>query len=50
VLTADNMDARNTFETPSNVKPAEYRGASLSGGRLSLEMPAKSVVVLLLQP
>jgi alpha-N-arabinofuranosidase len=50
VLTADSMDARNTFEAPSNVKPADFRGATLSGGRLSLELPAKSVVVLLLQP
>jgi alpha-N-arabinofuranosidase len=50
VLTAASMDARNTFEAPSNVKPADYRGATLSGGTLSLDLPAKSVLVLLLQP
>jgi alpha-N-arabinofuranosidase len=46
VLTADAMDAHNTFATPEVVKPAAFTGATLTGGKLSLTLPAKSVVVL----
>ncbi|HWA91443.1 MAG TPA: alpha-L-arabinofuranosidase C-terminal domain-containing protein [Rhizomicrobium sp.] len=49
ILTASAMDARNTFDAPDAVHPAPFAGASLAGGRLSLTLPAKSVVVLTLQ-
>jgi len=46
VLTASAMDARNTFEDPDVVRPADFTGASLKDGVLSLTLPAKAVVVL----
>jgi alpha-N-arabinofuranosidase len=46
VLTASSMDAHNTFETPDVIHPAEFKGATVKGGTLSLTLPAKSVVVL----
>ena len=49
ILTASAMDARNTFDAPNAVRPVAFTGASLGGGRLSLTLPAKSVVVLTLQ-
>ncbi|HEY4972975.1 MAG TPA: alpha-L-arabinofuranosidase C-terminal domain-containing protein, partial [Steroidobacteraceae bacterium] len=49
LLTAAAMDAHNTFEEPYAVYTTAYTGASVSGGVLSLSLPAKSVVVLTLQ-
>ncbi|GIL41175.1 alpha-N-arabinofuranosidase [Roseiterribacter gracilis] len=46
ILTAATMDARNTFDAPDMVKPAPFTGARLAKGRLLLDLPAKSVVVL----
>ena len=46
ILTAPAMNAHNTFDEPENIKPAEFRGASLKNGALRIMMPAKSVVVL----
>jgi alpha-N-arabinofuranosidase len=48
VLTASNMDARNTFEAPDTIHPVELHGASVKGGTVSVTLPAKSVVVLTL--
>jgi alpha-N-arabinofuranosidase len=50
VLTAAAMTAHNTFDQPTAVQPAEFRGARLSGGALTVELPAKSIVVLELRP
>jgi len=49
VLTADAINAHNTFEQPNTVEPEPFDGASLSDGLLTVELPAKSVVVLELQ-
>jgi alpha-N-arabinofuranosidase len=49
ILTAPEMNARNTFEKPDAVKPAAFTGAKLEGDTLKLELPAKSVLVLELQ-
>jgi alpha-N-arabinofuranosidase len=46
VLTAPVMNAMNTFDHPNTVKPAPFRGYKFEGSRLSLSIPAKSVVVL----
>ena len=46
VLTSATMDAHNSFATPHALEPAVFGGAVLHGGRLSVELPAKSVVVL----
>jgi alpha-N-arabinofuranosidase len=46
ILTADAMDAHNTFDRPDAVKPASFKGAVLNGNQLDIAMPAKSLVVL----
>lgn len=45
VLTADAMDAHNSFDKPENVKLAEIE-ATLDDNKLKVELPAKSVTVL----
>ena len=45
VLTADAMDARNSFEHKDAVKPAPF-SASANGGKLTIRVPAKAVMVL----
>ena len=40
------MDAHNTFDEPERVQPAIFNGASLEGDRLTIQIPAKSVVTL----
>ena len=49
VLTAGAITAHNTFDAPETVRPAAFDGASLSGGALKVELPAKSVVMLQLR-
>ncbi|HEY6157444.1 MAG TPA: alpha-L-arabinofuranosidase C-terminal domain-containing protein, partial [Gemmatimonadales bacterium] len=49
VLTAGAITAHNTFEQPDAVHPAPFDGARVSGTQLTIELPAKSVVVLELQ-
>lgn len=46
ILTADDFDDINTFENPDNIAPEAYRGAKLKGNKLTLTIPAHSVVVL----
>ncbi|MBN1377817.1 MAG: alpha-N-arabinofuranosidase [Gammaproteobacteria bacterium] len=45
VLTADALDAHNTFEKPDIVKPAPI-DVKVQKGKVSLELPAKSVTVI----
>jgi alpha-L-arabinofuranosidase len=45
VLTAPAMDAHNTFAQPEAVKPVPFT-AQAKGGKLSVKLPAKSVVVV----
>jgi alpha-N-arabinofuranosidase len=49
VLTAEAMDAHNTFENPNALHPEAFTGARLDSHRLDVTLPAKSVVVLKLQ-
>ncbi len=49
ILTADAMDAHNSFERPDTLVPAAFDGARITGGTLSVTLPAKSVVVLALR-
>jgi alpha-N-arabinofuranosidase len=46
VLTAEVMQAHNTFERPDSVRPVEFKGASRVEGGLKLVLPAKSVVAV----
>jgi alpha-N-arabinofuranosidase len=46
ILTADRMNAHNTFEQPNVVRPAAFDGARLTGETLTVRLPPKSVVAL----
>ncbi|MCB0110414.1 MAG: hypothetical protein KDE53_31050, partial [Caldilineaceae bacterium] len=48
ILTADAMNAHNTFDAPETVKPVAFDGAQLAGETLTVQLPAKAVVVLAL--
>jgi len=50
ILTAKTMSAYNTFEEPDRVRPATFDDATLEGKRVCLAVPAKSVLVLEVQP
>jgi alpha-N-arabinofuranosidase len=45
ILTADRLDAHNTFQEPQRVKPAQFDEGSLAGGKLQAAIPPRSVVV-----
>jgi alpha-L-arabinofuranosidase len=49
LLTGPMMDARNTFEVPQAVEPKPFTNAKISGGKLDVTLPPKSVTVLTLQ-
>jgi alpha-L-arabinofuranosidase len=46
VLTAEAMNAHNSFDHPDAVKPKPFDGAQLGEGALRVTLPAKSVVIL----
>ena len=46
VLTAAAIDAHNDFDKPHAARPAPFTRARLRGDVLSVELPAKSIVVL----
>lgn len=46
LLTADALNAYNTFENPDNVSSKAFEGARIRNGQLQINMPAKSIVVL----
>ncbi|WP_294252402.1 alpha-L-arabinofuranosidase C-terminal domain-containing protein [uncultured Sphingomonas sp.] len=46
LLTGATMDAHNDFKAPDVVKPAAFTGATLSGGTLTVQVPAKAIVML----
>ena len=46
VLTADALDARNTFEQPDAVHPVPYEGGSIEGDTVTFKLPARSVTVV----
>jgi alpha-N-arabinofuranosidase len=48
VLSAEAMDAHNTFERPQAIKPAPFSAAA-NGGKLTVKVPAKAVMVFALE-
>jgi alpha-N-arabinofuranosidase len=46
VLTAPAMNAMNTFDSPHTIQPATFTTYKVAGSQISLNVPAKSVVVL----
>ncbi len=49
VLTAPKVDSINSFAAPNTVSPKPIAG-SVRGGKLTIDMPAKSVAVIALEP
>src|SRR5262249_3014242 len=49
MLTAQTVDAVNTFDTPATVAPKPY-SAAVSNNHLTLRLPPKSVTVIRLDP
>lgn len=48
ILTAEKITDYNSFENPDKVKPANFNGAKITGGKLIVKLPAKSIVTLAL--
>ena len=46
ILTAEAMNAHNTFEKPDAVRPVEFKGMEAKDGKILAIIPPKSVVVL----
>ena len=46
LLTADRMNAHNTFDAPEQVRPVAIEGTTIQGNQCTITLPAKSVVVL----
>ncbi len=46
ILTCKDITDKNTFERPDAVRPADFEGASLKDGRLTVKMPPMSIVAL----
>jgi alpha-N-arabinofuranosidase len=46
VLTAQAMNAHNTFEKPDAITPAEFKDVKIKDGKILASIPSKSVVVL----
>jgi alpha-L-arabinofuranosidase len=49
ILTADRLDAHNTFDAPEAVKPVVFDGAKIADGKLTVELPPHCVIVLTLK-
>jgi alpha-N-arabinofuranosidase len=46
ILTSSKLQDHNTFDNPSKIKPAAYKGFEIKKGKLQITIPAFSVVVL----
>jgi alpha-N-arabinofuranosidase len=46
ILTAEAMDAHNTFDHPDTIHPVDFSGAKIENGLLTVNMPSKSVIVI----
>jgi len=46
ILQADKIQAHNTFTKPNNVRPKEYNDVKLRKGKLTMDIPPVSVIVI----
>jgi alpha-N-arabinofuranosidase len=46
VLTADRMQAHNTFDAPEHVRPADFRTVTVQDNRVTFSLPPMSATVL----
>ena len=49
ILTADKTSDFNDFNHPNTIASTAFKGAKLKGNKLTVQMPAKSIVVLKLK-
>lgn len=49
ILTSKNIADYNSFDKPEVVKPVEFSGAKMTNGKISVQLPAKSIIALELQ-
>lgn len=49
ILTSKDIHDHNTFENPNLVQPQTFNGAKIANGKLNVQLPAKSIVVLEIQ-
>ncbi len=49
ILTAPSVDTFNTFDAPNAVAPKSFTDATLKDGKLTVKMPARSILVMELQ-
>jgi len=49
VLTAEAMNAHNTFDKPNAIQPTELKGIEIKDGLVRATLPAKSVAILIIQ-
>ena len=50
ILTAEKMNAMNTFDEPENLKPVCFDDFEVNGNKISIHMPAKSVLLMTVRP
>lgn len=46
ILSADTLQAHNTFDAPESVQPQAFDGAKLDGDKLSITLPPASIITL----
>ena len=46
ILTSDELQDHNSFDDPEKVAPKEFKGAKLKKGKITLTIPAHSLIVL----
>jgi alpha-N-arabinofuranosidase len=46
ILTADRMQTHNSFETPDQIHPADFQGATIHDNHVTFTLPPMSVTVL----
>ncbi|MFW6279087.1 MAG: alpha-N-arabinofuranosidase [Bacillota bacterium] len=46
IVTADQLNAHNTFDNPERVKSEEFTGTEVQEGQLKIELPSASVVLV----
>jgi alpha-N-arabinofuranosidase len=49
ILTGDDTDSHNSFDAPNTIRPEPFSDFSIGGGELTLELPAKSIVMISLE-
>ena len=49
ILTSGKINDYNSFETPENIKPTEFKKVTLKNSELKMTLPAKSIITLELE-